>query len=153
MAPMTQSLSKSIIYAGTFDRVMDAKNRVTIPAAWLGGEVHEFHAIPSPSGECLIVMPPSEFNEMEERINQSGAPATERRKAIRQFYSQARVIAPDSQGRILFAEEQCRKLELQGEVILVGGRSRFEIWNPKHWGAVAQDEHTSFRQVAELIGL
>ena len=78
MAPMTQSLSKSIIYAGTFDRVMDAKNRVTIPAAWLGGEVHEFHAIPSPSGECLIVMPPSEFNEMEERINQSGAPATER---------------------------------------------------------------------------
>ena len=150
---MSQISSKVTIYAGTFERVMDAKHRVTIPAAWLGEGPNDFHAIPSPVGECLIIMPPAEFNQMEDRIHQSAAPAMERRKAIRQFYSQARVVTADAQGRILFAEEQCRTLELGVEVVLVGGRSRFEIWNPKRWSSVAQEEHTSFRHVAELIGL
>lgn len=60
-----------IIYAGTFERAIDAKHRVTIPAAWLGRGHNEFHAIPNPVGECLIVIPPAEFNEIEARIQQS----------------------------------------------------------------------------------
>ncbi|MFZ4116643.1 MAG: division/cell wall cluster transcriptional repressor MraZ [Chthoniobacterales bacterium] len=143
----------SLIYAGTFERVMDGKHRVTIPAAWLAQGISEFHAIPNPSEECLIVMPPHEFQAIEERIHQSGAAAIERRKAIRQFYSRARAINADAQGRILFSEEQCNALKLQGEIVLVGGRSRFEIWNAKRWHAVANEEHDSFRNVANLIGL
>lgn len=150
---MSSSHPTSIIYAGTFERVMDGKNRVTIPAAWLAQGVSEFHAIPNPSEECLIVMPPEEFQAVEERINQSGAAAAERRKAIRQFYSRARAITADAQGRILFSEEQCSSLQLKGEVILVGGRSRFEIWNSERWNTVSKEEHDSFRAVANLIGL
>lgn len=150
---MSSPHPKSIIYAGTFERVMDGKHRVTIPSAWLGKGPSEFHAIPNPTEECLIVMPPEEFSAVEERIQQSGAAPVERRKAIRQFYSQARVISADAQGRILFSEEQCRALQLRSEVVLVGGRSRFEIWNAKRWKSVSKDEHTSFRNVAALIGL
>jgi division/cell wall cluster transcriptional repressor MraZ len=150
---MSSSHPKSTIYAGTFERVMDGKHRVTIPAAWLGKGANEFHAIPNPAEECLIVMPPEEFNAIEERIQQSGAAAADRRKAIRQFYSQARAVSADAQGRILFSEEQCSVLQLRSEVVLVGGRSRFEIWNLKRWKAVSEEEHDSFRNVAALIGL
>ena len=52
---------------------MDAKNRVTIPAGWLDDGPDEFHAIPSPSGDCIIVMPPEEFDAIESQIKQSGA--------------------------------------------------------------------------------
>ncbi len=145
--------SHFIAYAGTFERVMDAKHRVTIPAAWLGKGANEFHAIPNPEGECLIIMPPGEFNEIEARINQSAASPIKRRKAIRQFYSQARAVAADAQGRILFPDEQCSTLKLSGDVVLVGSRSRFEIWNSKRWSVVANEEHSSFREVAGLIGL
>ena len=147
------STSTPIIYAGTFERAIDAKHRVTIPAAWLGKGHNEFHAIPNPVGECLIVMPPAEFNEIEARIQQSSATPAERRKAIRQFYSQARSVSADSHGRILFSDEQCSALKLTGNIVLVGGRSRFEIWNAKRWAAVAEEEHTSFHKVANLIGL
>jgi MraZ protein len=143
----------SIIYAGTFERTIDAKHRVTIPAAWLAKENNEFHAIPNPIGECLIVMPPSEFAQIEARIQESSATPAERRKAIRQFYSQARSVNADAQGRILFSEEQCSALKLVGNIVLVGGRSRFEIWNAKRWAAVAEEEHLSFHKVANLIGL
>ena len=132
---------------------MDAKNRVTIPAAWLSGGADEFHAIPGPSGDCLIVMPPEEFDSIESRIEQSGAAAPERRKAIRAFYGQARAISADSNGRALLPDEQCDAVKLKGDVVLVGGRSRFEIWNAKRWAEVSAEESASYRQVAELIGL
>ena len=151
--PMTKATSKSITYAGTFERSMDAKNRVTIPAAWLSGGPDEFHAIPGPSGDCLIVMPPEEFDSIESRIEQSGASAPERRKAIRAFYGQARSVSADSNGRVLLPDEQCDSVKLKGDVVLVGGRSRFEIWNAKRWAVVSAEESASYRQVAELIGL
>ena len=152
-APMSKPTPKPISYAGTFERSMDVKNRVTIPAAWLNGGPDAFHAIPGPTGDCLIVMPPEEFDSIESRIEQSGAPAPERRKAIRQFYSQARAISADSNGRILLPDDHCDSVKLKGEVVLVGGRSRFEIWNAKRWAAVSAEESPSYRQVAELIGL
>jgi len=150
---MSKTTFKSISYAGTFERSMDVKNRVTIPAAWLNGGPDEFHAIPGPSGDCLIVMPPEEFDSIESRIEQSGAAAPDRRKAIRQFYGQARAVSADSNGRILLPDEQCDSVNLKGEVVLVGGRSRFEIWNAKRWADVSAAESASYRQVAELIGL
>ncbi len=150
---MPTTLPNSISYAGTFERSMDSKKRVTIPAAWLNSEVVGFHAIPAPSGEYLMIMPPHEFDAWEERIRASGLPQDVQRKAIRQFYSQARAVSADSNGRILLPEEQCETLMLEGEVVLVGGRSRFEIWNTKRWAAVSAEENNSYRQVAELIGL
>ncbi len=150
---MPDPAPKPISYAGTFERSMDAKNRVTIPAAWLDGGPDDFHAIPHPSGDFLMVMPPEEFDSVEANIKQSGIPAIEQRKAIRHFYSQARAVGADSNGRILLPEEQCDALKLKGDIVLVGGRSRFEIWNAKRWAAVSAADSNSYRQVAEMIGL
>jgi MraZ protein len=132
---------------------MDAKNRVTIPAAWLNGGPGDFHAIPHPSGDFLMVMPPAEFDSIEASIKQSGLPSDKQRKAIRQFYSQARAVAADGNGRILLPEEQCASLELQGEVVLVGGRSRFEIWSAARWAKISAEESAAYQEVAGMIGL
>ena len=150
---MPNPAPKPISYAGTFERSMDAKNRVTIPDSWLDGGPDEFHAIPHPGGDFLMVMPPEEFDSIEISIKQSGIPSDMQRKAIRQFYSQARAVGSDSNGRILLPEEQCDALKLKGDIVLVGGRSRFEIWNAKRWAAVSAAESDSYRKVAEMIGL
>lgn len=150
---MPNSTPRTISYAGTFERSMDAKNRVTIPASWLNGASGEFHAIPHPGGDFLMVMPPEEFDSVEASIRQSGIPTDMQRKAIRQFYSQARAVSADGNGRILLVEEQCTALKLEGEIVLVGGRSRFEIWNAKRWAKVSAEESASYLQVASMIGL
>ena len=150
---MSKTIPKPISYAGTFERSMDAKNRVTIPAAWLNGGSDQFHAIPHPTGDFLMVMPPEEFDSIETSIKQSGIPSDMQRKAIRQFYSQARAVGADSNGRVLLPDEQCTALKLEGDIVLVGGRSRVEIWNAKRWAAVSAAESASYREVAEMIGL
>lgn len=132
---------------------MDAKNRVTVPSAWLGGGENEFHAIPSAHAEFLIVMPPAEFAEVEGQIQASDVPPMEKRKAIRQFYGAARSLSTDKQGRVLVPDEHCKQVNLGSDVVLVGTKSRFEIWSTEAWAKATEDETPIYQRVADSIGL
>jgi len=145
----------SVIFSGTFERSLDSKNRVTIPAAWISGMGAEFQVVPNPKPEepFLIVMLPEEFSKMEERIMSLDQPAAMKRQAVRAFYSAARAVTMDKQGRILLPEDYCRKTHLSGEVNLIGGKSRFEIWSRDRWQKASEDMLPEYEKIADLIGL
>ena len=151
--PMPKNEPRLISYAGTFDRSMDAKNRVTVPADWLAGGPAEFHAIPHSSGDCLVVMPPEEFDSIATSIKQSGKSVDAQQKIIRKIYSKARAVSADSQGRILLPEDQCEALGLKENVKLVAVHSRFEIWNPKRWAEVFAEAEATYNEEASEFGL
>lgn len=143
-----------VLYSGTFERSMDAKKRVSVPASWLSGkEEEEFHVSPHPSRQYLMVMPPEEFDRVEQLIQASGLSAAEKRVAIRQFYGEAHKVAADKQGRILLPEAHCERAGLNGDVVFVGGRSRFEIWGRARYAENATPAEETYRRVAEEIGL
>ena len=50
-------------------------------------------------------------------------------------------------------DELCRKVGLKGEVALVGGRGRFEIWNLQRWKQAHEEETPTYQHVANVIGL
>jgi MraZ protein len=142
------------LYSGTFERSMDAKKRVAVPAPWLTREEGEiFYVIPHPSEGYLMVMPPSEFDRWEQRIQESAASATEKRMAIRKFYSEAHTTTTDKQGRILLSEKHCDRGGITNEVIFAGGRSRFEIWSKRRYTDVDVGQSDAYRRVADTIGL
>jgi MraZ protein len=142
------------LYSGTFERSMDAKKRVAIPAPWLTRQEGEvFYVIPHPSEGYLMVMPPSEFDLWEQRIQESAATATEKRMAIRKFYSEAHTTTTDKQGRILLSDKHCDRAGITNEVIFAGGRSRFEIWSKRRYTDVDVGQSDAYRRVADTIGL
>jgi len=142
------------LFSGTFERSMDAKKRVAVPAPWLSnGEGEAFHVIPHPSEGYLIVMPPAEFVQTEQKFEASSLPPDKKRKAIRQFYGAARLVATDSQGRILLSEEHCTKANLSGDIVFVGSRSRFEIWNADRYAQTSAEDSTIYQEAANSIGL
>lgn len=151
---MSKSTPDATIYAGEFRHAVDAKHRVTIPSRWRSGEEEEFFAVPDPEGAFLLVMPPLEFNRVKADVesNASVSPA-DRRKFIRRFYALAQRVTVDKQGRVLLPEEYCRRLGLDGEVVLAGGHSRIEIWNAERWAASMAEEDEVFRRVAGEVGL
>ena len=59
----------------------------------------------------------------------------------------------DRQGRLVLPEELCRKVGLKGEVAIVGGRGRFEIWNLQRWKRAHEEETPTYQHVANVIGL
>lgn len=150
---MGKELTSETRYSGTYERSIDAKKRVAIPSPWIGGEGDEFHVIPHPNEGYLMVMPPVEFDRWEQRIQDSEMSPTDKRRATREFYSNAHRVVSDKQGRILLPDTHCAAAGLNGEVIFVGARSRFEIWAKDRRQATSAENTAIYQRVADAIGL
>lgn len=141
-------------YAGEFRHSLDEKNRVTIPSRWRRDEAEEFILLPQADQQFLLVMSPEDFAQMSSAVESNeSVSARDRRIFLRQLHSRAQHAGADRQGRLVLPEELCRKIGLKGEVALVGGRGRFEIWNLQRWKKAHEEETATYQHVANVIGL
>jgi MraZ protein len=141
-------------YAGEFRHFIDEKNRITIPARWRRDGAEEFIILPEANHQFLLVMPPEEFSRMSAAAeSDTNIPARDRRVFFRQLHARAQHGAADRQGRLVLPVDLCKEIELKGEVALVGGRGRFEIWNLQRWKRAHEEETPTYQHVANLIGL
>ena len=151
---MDSPSSNQAFYAGEFRHSIDEKNRITIPSRWRRDEAEEFILLPEANQQFLLVMSPEEFARMSSTAESNqGVSARDRRVFLRQLHSRAQHAAADRQGRLVLSEEICRKIGLKGEVALVGGRGRFEIWNLQRWKRAHEEETPTYQHVANVIGL
>jgi transcriptional regulator MraZ len=141
-------------YAGEFRHSIDEKNRITIPSRWRRAEGEDLIILPEAEHQYLLVMSPEEFARMSGQAEiEASVSARDRRVFLRQLHSRAQHGASDKQGRLVLPEELCKQLGLKGEVALVGGRGRFEIWNLQRWKRAHEEETPTYRHVANVIGL
>ena len=141
-------------FAGEFRHALDEKNRITIPARWRGEGSEEFIILPEPQHQFLLVMSPEEFSRMSAQAETHGTLSPrDRRIFSRHLHSRAEHGTTDRSGRLVLPEDMCRTLGLKGEVALVGGHGRFEIWNLKNWKRAHEEETATYQHVANMIGL
>jgi MraZ protein len=151
---MDTSSSSQVCYAGEFRHSLDEKNRITIPARWRRDGAEEFLILPEANHQFLLVMSPEEFSRMSSTVEaEANVSARDRRVFFRQLHSRAQHGAADRQGRLVLPEELCQKVGLKGEVALVGGRGRFEIWNLQRWKRANEEETPTYQHVANVVGL
>ncbi len=80
-------------------------------------------------------------------------PPPQRRVFFRQLHARAQHGAADKQGRLVLPDDLCQRVALKGEVALVGGRGRFEIWNLSRWKKAHLEETATYQHVADAVGL
>jgi len=141
-------------YAGEFRHSLDEKNRITIPSRWRRAEGEDFIILPEAQEAFLLVMSHEAFALMsaEAESNPEVAPR-ERRVFLRHLHARAGHASSDKQGRLVLPDDICKLLDLKGEVTLVGGRGRFEIWNSDKWKQAHREEKNTYQRVADVIGL
>jgi MraZ protein len=143
-----------VFYAGQFRHFVDEKNRITIPARWRRAQTEEVILLPEAAHQFLLVMSAEEFARMSSAAEtDASVPPRDRRIFLRQLHSRAQHAAVDRQGRLVLPDELCKKIGLKGEVALVGGRGRFEIWNLSRWRKAHEEETATYQHVANVIGL
>jgi MraZ protein len=59
----------------------------------------------------------------------------------------------DKQGRLVLPADLCGELSLKGEVVLVGGGARIEVWPPSQWQKACAEEEETFSAIADKLGL
>lgn len=151
---MDTNLQPQKFFAGEFRHSIDEKNRITIPSRWRRDEAEEFIILPEPQHQYLLVMSQEEFARMSvEAESHASISARDRRIFLRHLHSRAEHGTADRQGRLVLPEDMCRQLNLKGEVALVGGRGRFEIWNLQKWKRAHEEETATYQHVANVLGL
>jgi MraZ protein len=151
---MDDNSQPQTFYAGNFRHAIDDKNRITIPSRWRGDDSQEFILLADANQQCLLVMSSQEFDRMSAAAaSDPNVSARDRRVFSRHLHARAEHGGSDRQGRLVLPEHFCKELGLKGEVALVGGRGRFEIWNLARWKRAHEEETATYQHVANIIGL
>ena len=153
LADLKNSINEQL-FAGIVQHTLDDNHRVTVPARWRFDGLNEFFAVPDPRRPFLILLTSTELQKMVSELesNQDIDPL-ERRQFARQLFSRATPCPLDKQGRLVLPYEICASWGFRNEVLLAGGGSRIEAWNPKNWFENQIKEENSFADTADKIGL
>lgn len=121
-------------FTGQYERSIDAKNRIQIPAQLrggieAGGENGGIYITLGEQPGTLSIFTERGFEELAARIETEFMDTEESRAFERQFFSTASYVEPDKQGRMVLPERLVKKAGLEGEIFLVGQKSRIDIWN------------------------
>ena len=120
------------MFLGEFNHSIDDKGRITIPALYrhlLEGGAYITHGFDS----NLMVLRTATFEKLSLRVNQMNLTDPSVRELRRLLFSRAQKITPDASGRILIPHFLRENVGLNGEIVLIGGGSYFELWSQSNW--------------------
>jgi MraZ protein len=141
------------MFLGEFSHTIDDKGRLTIPAKFRD-ELESGVVITRGLDGCLWAYGRSEWEALAEKIAKLPTTNTAARNFSRFMFSSAFDSIPDRQGRILLPQNLRDYAGIQNETIIIGVKSKLEIWNPAKWAEVVttveQDTEAIVAQLQDL---
>ena len=141
------------MFLGEFNHTIDDKGRLTIPAKFRD-ELESGVVITRGLDGCLWAYGRSEWEALAEKIAKLPTTNPAARNFSRFVFSSAFDSIPDRQGRILLPQNLRDYARIQNETIIIGVKSKLEIWNPAKWSEVVttveQDTEAIIAQLQDL---
>lgn len=120
------------MFLGQYRHTIDEKGRLTIPARYR--ELLENGAYVTQGFEKnLMVLTADKFEQLAQQTNRSSLTDQTARDVRRLLFSTAERLEMDKNGRMLLPQFLREFTGLDGEVMLVGVGTHFEIWPPDAW--------------------
>ncbi len=144
-------------FLGNIEAKTDAKGRVFIPAV--------FRKLLQAAGEerlvlrkdvfqdCLVLYPESVWFNTQDVLRQRLNPWNARQQAVfRQFVSDAEVVVPDGNGRILIPRRYLQLAGIRDEVRFIGMDQTIEIWSREKAEQPFMDPQEFGNALQEVLG-
>lgn len=136
-----------MIFIDTYERTIDEKNRVQIPAPYrnaLDPQQHgsAFYIVPGERDNTLSFYPDKYFEAKVASVRTDQMPEADALDFEQSFYSMASHVEMDKQGRIVIPERQLSSVELGKEVYLAGANYRIDVWRKADYDEFMQEVRT-----------
>lgn len=139
------------MFLGTSDHHLDSKGRVILPTNFRE-QLGESFYITMGFNRCAQVMSVDEFDRLREQIRQ--LPADKALSLQYLLISPAKLVSPNSQGRIIIPQKLREDAGLSADVTVVGMDSRIEIWDKATFDDfMEQQKQASVKEALELLRL
>lgn len=131
-----------MVFTGTYEHAIDKKNRLAIPSeirSQIQNEVGalEGQAIPLfvtlGEGRTLSIYTERDFNRRAEQLDDSQLEPGELLDYERVFFSLARRVELDRQGRVRLPDALLKQTGLGAEVVLLGVKDHLEVHDRQAW--------------------
>lgn len=123
------------MFAGWSNHTLDAKGRLAVPARFRDvlkagwGE----RLVITTSDRCLVCYPMEQWRAMSEKVGRLSQLDPKVQAFRRYFISSGQECSLDKQGRVLIPQTLREMASLDGQVLLVGMQTNFEIWDKDRW--------------------
>lgn len=124
------------VFLGKFHHAIDSKGRLSIPVRFretLNADSNGTIIMTTDLDTCLAAYPLQEWHSMMEKAKRFPTMDRGVKDFLRFLYSSASECPLDKQGRVLIPPSLREYAGLNGDTIVVGGGTKFEIWNPRKW--------------------
>lgn len=120
------------LFVGRYDRSLDAKGRVILPARLRGFFESSGYLAPHEDG-CLALWTDGEFTKEATRQHEREADGADARHDVREWFSHVMRVELDAQGRMPIPADLRGHAGLDADVLFVGVHDRVELWSRERW--------------------
>jgi len=135
---------------GEFEHSIDTKGRLIVPSK-LREQLGEKFVVTRGLDGCLFGYPLTEWEKLEEKLDQMPLAKKDARSFVRFFYSAATECEIDKQGRINIPNTLRKHANLEKNCVIIGVSTRIEIWDKQHWSDFAEETEENFDDIAETM--
>lgn len=120
-------------FTDAYERTIDAKNRVQIPAQFRAEMEAEslgeaLFLCPGQGGSTLCLIPDNTFKTVAKQLPTEQLVGDDPVAFEQMYYSLASKLEMDKQGRVVLPERQLKVVNLGTEIVLAGANLRIDIW-------------------------
>lgn len=138
---------------GEYKRPVDDKGRVSMPVefrAILQGQRGSFF-LNRGFERCIMGYPEEKWEKVLDLVNTAPLDDTRMRKFKRTFYSGAKEVSCDSQGRILVPQPLMEYAGITRQVVIVGLSDFIEMWDAEAWEKWLEQSIEQYEKMAEEL--
>ncbi|WP_187116926.1 division/cell wall cluster transcriptional repressor MraZ [Lentilactobacillus senioris] len=136
------------MFMGEFQHSIDSKGRIIIPAKFRS-ELGPKFVITRGMDGCLFGYPMTEWEKVQEKIDELPVSKKDSRAFTRFFFSAAVECELDKQGRINLPKTLVQYAKIIKKCVVVGVSNRFEIWSEELWEDFSTEAEENFNEIAE----
>ncbi len=129
---------------------IDAKGRVILPVDFRG-ELGETFVITKGLDGCLFIYGQTEWEALSGKLRQLPLAKPEARAFVRFFFSGARTLECDRQGRFLVPPTLRTYGQLKKDVVLIGVSNRVELWAKEAWEKYNDEINPAVTEIAAQL--
>jgi MraZ protein len=136
------------MFSGTYTPKLDDKGRLFLPAKFRDA-MREGLVITRGQDHALEIRTASDFESFSRRLQDSTDP--HKRGYNRMLFALLSEQTPDKQGRISLSPELREYAGLQKDCVVIGVRTKVEVWDPKTWADYTRDQEQAFANLSQEI--